>query len=409
MVSRTRRSSFFSQLSDTCVNDGSFQETLAGWRYVKRIAASDGRVVAFDWEANPFVPAGRKECRGDELGACGSPCCRLKSVSYGERKWQFVYSDSPSDRNQASVGCYLTSVILPNNQRQLYQALAGSTNTAGLGCVGYPYGVPQPINYRVTFPEGAVVDYEMTTRRFARRNGGVGNCWYGTAAKARHIKSTPDKVATTQWCYRPTELQGRTQWTHVVSLTRHEAYNFEREGSDGRWGREGLLASHPICTPIAACPASTGDPGAGYLRKLSYSYEQGSAFTTGTATVPAYASAIAAPRTLVKTFIDDAGAGRYEETRTQHAAFSASQLVRESVVNESSAAGSAQRGKVRYRNRAYDIELSINENLVRAYWFSGEHEQVEFRARRPDGTEQRIYSGGPPTSGPVHLDHNNHE
>lgn len=83
--------------------------------------------------------------------------------------------------------------------------------------------------------------------------------------------------------------------------------------------------------------------------------------------------------------------------------------MRESVVNESSAAGSAQRGKVRYRNRAYDIELSINENLVRAYWFSGEHEQVEFRARRPDGTEQRIYSGGPPTSGPVHLDHNNHE
>lgn len=399
-----------SLFSNTVLNHpslGRYSPDLREYAYVKRIVASDGRVVTFEWEANPFVPAGRKECRGDELGACGSPRHRLKSFSYGERKWQYVYSDVPVDPNDASVGRYLTGVILPNGQRYTYQALAGTTNTAGLGCVGYPYGVPQPINYRITFPEGGVVDYEMTTRRFARRNGGGGNCWYATAVKARHIKSTPDKVATTQWCYGPTELQGNTQWTHVVSQTRHEAYNFEREGSDGRWWGEGLLASHQIRPPIAACPASVADPGAGYLRKISYSYEQGSAFTSATTTVPGYASAIAAPRKLVKTATDDTGAGSYEETKSQHDAFAMPQLARESVVNELSTAASARRSKVRYRNNAYDIELSINQNLARAYWFSGEHEQVEFWARRPGGNEFLVHRGGPPASGPVILNVDN--
>lgn len=375
--------------------------------YVKRIHASDGREVTFEWEANPFVPAGQSACRGNEFGSCGSPALRLKRFSHAGRAWQFRYNDQV-DRGSIEKSRYLESVELPNGQRYRYTVTPGSVDLSGQGCLGFPYSA-QPSDYRVVFPDGGVAAYTMTTRRFERRGPGGGSCWYWTAVGTRKVDNLVTEPATTRWCPGPTNRNDNSLWMHVLSPTRHDIYNFEREGSDGRWWGEGQLASHQIRAPLptATCPANLGDPGAGYLRKTSYSYVRGSAIAESDMYTPGYPGAIVAPRVTASTVIDEPNAGRFETTTDQRDAFMLPQLTRESLVNQPSTASTARRTKVKYDHRAIWLEIIINRNLARAYWFSSDHEQVEFWASRNGGPEFLVHRGGPPTSGPVLLNEGN--
>ena len=375
--------------------------------YVKRIYTSDGREVTFNWEPNPFVPGGQSGCRSNAYGSCGSPSRRLKSFSHAGRTWQFRYNDNPA-RGETDGSRYLESVELPNGQRYRYSVTPGAADLSGYGCLGFPYDA-QPSDYRVEFPDGGVAAYKMTTRRFERRNSGAGNCWYWTAVSTRTVDSLVGPSSVTRWCPGPTDRSDTTLWMHVLSPTRYDAYNFEREGSDGRWWGEGQLAQHQIRQPISAsvCPSNLGDPGTGHLRKTTHTYARGNPIADSDMFTPSYPNAIVAPRVIASTVVDEPNAGRYETTTDQRDAFMLPQLTRESLVNQSSTSEAARRTKVKYDHRVIWLELTINRNLARAYWFSAQHEQVEFWASRNGGAEFLVYRGGPPTSGPVLLNEGN--
>jgi hypothetical protein len=216
---------------------------LRDYAYIKRIYTSDGREVTFDWEVNPFAPAGQPACRGSEFGTCGSPRYRLRQFNHDGKSWKFFYNDI--ERSQDSAR-YLKTVRLPNGQAYQYRVTAGPASTNLLSCLGYPYsGDPgewlRPVNYQVTFPGGAVVDYGMSIRRFERRSNGSGSCWYASAVSSRRVDDLVGTPALTQWCYGPANRDGPTSWTYMLSPTRWDAYNFEREGSDGSYWGEGQL------------------------------------------------------------------------------------------------------------------------------------------------------------------------
>lgn len=372
---------------------------LRDFAYVKRIHTSDGREVTFDWEVNPFAPAGQPACRGSEFGTCGSPRYRLKQFNHDGKRWQFFYNDAEPGPDAAR---YLKSVQLPNGQTYQYRVTAGPASTNLPPCRGYPYsGEPgewlRPINYQVTFPAGAVVDYSMNTRRFERRGNGSGSCWYASALSSRQVSDLVGAPAITQWCYSSADRSEQTSWTYMLSPTRWEAYNFEREGSDGGWWGEGQLYSHQVREPIAQCPSTIGDPGPGYLRKTSNTHVRGGIISRpdqGSVTfAPGYAAAVVAPRPVEKVVIDQPGSGVFETSLAKFDLFTVPVLARESLVGQPSTAASARRWRSTYDHRAVRFDLNVNSNRAFGRWFSAGQTAVEFWASRNGGTEFLVHSG----------------
>lgn len=372
---------------------------LRDYAYVKRIYTSDGREVTFDWEVNPFAPARQPACRGSEFGTCGSPRYRLKQFNHDGKSWKFFYNDIERSENTSR---YLSKVTLPDGQAYQYLVTVGPASANLPPCIGYPYSGDaadwlRPVNYQVTFPGGAIVDYTMTTRLFERRSGGGGNCWYASAVSSRQVNDLVGAAATTQWCYSPANRSAQMSWTYVLSPTRWDAYNFEREGTDGGWWGEGQLGSHQVREPVTQCPATIGDPGAGYLRKTSNTYVRGEIIsrpgTAGGTFAPGYAAAAVAPRSTEKIVTEQPGSGTFETSLAKFDYFRLPGLSRESLAGQSSTAGSARRWRSAYQHRAARFDLNVNANRAFGYWFAAGQTGVEFWASRNGGAEFLVHTG----------------
>ncbi|MEO5560366.1 MAG: hypothetical protein ABIR10_11845 [Dokdonella sp.] len=312
--------------------------------YVKRISTSDLREVTFEWETNPFCMFPQRttpqlgcapEVSSDYFdgsGFNGAPFQRLKSFTSSGRTWQYKYNDTAAAPDTAR---YLKQVVLPNGQSWNYDVTAGQGTT--WNPCSYPYTM-QVSDYQVGFPDGGIVNYTMSWRWFFRQNfqenGGpvfdlshAFSCWPVSAVQKRTVNNLVNATPmVTQWCYDPVPKKTRdgnyVLWTYMLAPGHTEVFKFVRELTNGDRWQEGALVESQIRAPMAACPASIGDPGSGYLRKTTYDYVAGPRISNPTLAghpeiivhpeIPAYPWSISTPRALSRRVIDQPDTGTFE-------------------------------------------------------------------------------------------------
>jgi len=281
------------------------------YAYVSKITSSDQREVDFTWERNPFC--GRLDVAtcptvitddNDALKGTannGAPLFRLAKFTHAGRTWQFKYSDEAAGADKSR---YLEEVDLPNGQFWKYSFSSGINSLSepsASGC-GQSDSFPM-IQYQVRYPEGAAVSYTMQPHWFMRRNKFDGSathdsCWLVSAVALRSVVdgmgATADVPANSRWCYSsasrsPYDDHFRV-WTHVLTPTKYELFEFQREvdptnspnkaALEGRMLSSYVFDSNPNGTEngFPKCPASLNldptDPPTGYLRKTTYDYDQ---------------------------------------------------------------------------------------------------------------------------------------
>jgi YD repeat-containing protein len=344
---------------------------LRDFAYVSSITTSDGREVNFHWESNPFCALSARpnppNCSpladGSVLagtGYNGAPFRRLKSFSANGRTWTFSYNDS-DDSSAADKSRYLKSVTLPNGQQWSYAVTPGRTFPGTGGCGGYPFET-RVTDYQVTFPTGGRVNYTMQWRWMFREgvdedgDNSVYSCWPISAVKTRSIDDLVNSAAVTQWCYGPVPRKtgdaDHRMWTYMLAPDHAEAFKYYRELTDGTRWKEDLLEELQIRAPMASCPLTPiGD--SGYLRKITYEYQEGTRMSIPEDQIkrtPSYSWGLSYPRALKSRTIVQPDAGTFVQTNSNFDPYMMPQLV-----SEQAADGSVRRWLNRYDQRMYRL------------------------------------------------------
>jgi len=354
--------------------------------YLTRIYSSDGRQVTFTWECNPYGKGrslGLRNCGTNVNTYEGAPLFRLKTASANGRTWTYVYDDSEAlGPNQSRL---LKSVQLPNGQSWQYAAETVATAVPAEACGRYPYTFPQSVNYTVTHPEGATVQYKTAPRRIVR----VNSCRYVTKVAERVVTPLSGSTQTTKWCFSET-VQGNYSplWTHVLGPTRAESLLYAREqdsNNSDKW-KEGLLLERRVYEPIASCPA--GAPAGNYLQRESFEYVRGKKLTDPPNSLyPGYAEAINAPRPTTKVTTERPDTGTFEQTYDTFDTYSYPALARASLAGASSTATTARRTLSVTSNRAVVFTGSPSSSQIYVTWKAPGVSNVDLRYSENGGAE----------------------